>query len=74
MGSADRPHESAVRAMANALARETHVLWRRPDLVWQQLHNRLQWLEDPLESLITAERENPGEISPHAQVLILLGI
>jgi len=30
-------------AYARALRREAHVLSRSPDLVWQQLHNRLQW-------------------------------
>jgi hypothetical protein len=30
-------------AYRRALGRESHVIARRPDLTWQQLHNRLQW-------------------------------
>ena len=30
-------------AFSNALQREAHVLQRNPNLLWQQLYNRLQW-------------------------------
>ena len=35
-------------AFEQALRRETHILAKRPDLLWQQLHNRLQWADEPL--------------------------
>jgi hypothetical protein len=34
---------SVLAAFRRALAREMHVLRRQPRLLWQQLHNRLQW-------------------------------
>ena len=30
-------------AFSKALNRETHVLSQHPNLLWQQLYNRLQW-------------------------------
>ena len=36
--------QSAVlQAFSKALDREAHVLTRHPDLLWQQMYNRLQW-------------------------------
>ena len=32
-------------AFGKALAREAHNLTRRPDLLWQQMYNRLQWTD-----------------------------
>ncbi len=40
-----------------ALRREAHVLASRPELTWQQLHNRLQWADPPLADRLAAERE-----------------
>ncbi len=34
-----------LQAFSRALDRETHTLITRPDLLWQQLYNRLQWEE-----------------------------
>src|SRR5438552_9408767 len=39
------------------MRRESHVLARRPETAWQQLSNRLQWTDDPVASLVEAERE-----------------
>jgi len=36
-----------LEAFARALGQEAHVLRQRPDLLWQQLYNRLQWVEEP---------------------------
>lgn len=36
-----------MRPFARSLRQETHVLSRRPDLLWQQLYNRLQWEQEP---------------------------
>ncbi len=42
----------ALRAVERALGRDAHVLSRRPDLAWQQLHNRLQWESEPVSGLL----------------------
>jgi WD40 repeat protein len=54
---------STLEAFVRALQRESHVLSRQPDLVWQQLYNRLQWEDEPLPSLLApqlARRSAPG--------------
>ena len=45
-----------IAAFDRALQREAHVLAHRPGLVWQQLHNRLQWHEPPVRQKVVAER------------------
>lgn len=40
------PYRTTLVAFSRALTREAHVLTRQPDLLWQQLHNRLQWEEE----------------------------
>ena len=32
-----------LQAYSRAMQREAHVLTQHPDLLWQQLYNRLQW-------------------------------
>jgi WD40 repeat protein len=44
-------------AFERALGQEGHVLVRSPELTWQQLHNRLQWVEGPVAERVAAERE-----------------
>jgi len=44
-------------AFSRAMGQESHVLKREPDVLWQQLHNRLQWHEGPVAVLAGAERE-----------------
>ena len=51
--AADR--RSTVEAFARALNREAHNLSQRPDLLWQQLYNRLQWEDEPIPSLLALE-------------------
>jgi hypothetical protein len=54
---------AVLRSFDRALGRETHVLMQRPELVWQQLYNRLQWAEEPLPGLLEPElqrRSAPG--------------
>ena len=50
-------------AFSKAFQRETHVLQDKPDLLWQQLYNRLQWegeeVEQVLEPVLTP-RIAPG--------------
>ena len=36
-------HKNTLNAFSRALTREAHVLTQHPDLLWQQLYNRLQW-------------------------------
>lgn len=44
---------------ARALRREAHNLTGRPDLLWQQLYNRLQWEEGP-SRVLGSESETRG--------------
>ena len=54
-------------AFGEVLAREAHNLTRHPDLLWQQMYNRLQWIGRPeKDGILTrvlaselAERSNP---------------
>jgi hypothetical protein len=39
--------QATLEAFARAIDHEAHVLSERPDLLWQQLYNRLQWEEEP---------------------------
>ena len=41
-------HGALLTAFARALAREAHVILDRPEILWQQMFNRLQWLSDNL--------------------------
>jgi len=36
-------YATTVKAFSRAITREAHALTQRPDLLWQQLYNRLQW-------------------------------
>ncbi len=52
-----------LKAFARALGREAHVLARQPDLLWQQMYNRLQWEEGEIEQCLEQElalRNVPG--------------
>ena len=33
-----------LQAFSRTLDREAHVLTKRPDLLWQQIYNRMQWV------------------------------
>ena len=44
-------------AFRGALARELHALLRDPVLLWQQLHNRLQWEDDLIRAVLAPEFE-----------------
>jgi hypothetical protein len=46
------PRRATLEAFERAIDREPHNLQQRPDLLWQQLYNRLQWEHGraPLES------------------------
>jgi len=44
-------------AFSRALVRESHNLMQRPDLLWQQLYNRLQWEKEPVTAVLQPEYE-----------------
>ena len=50
-------YRATLAEYSRALGREAHVLTRQPDLLWQQLYNRLQWADPPLAGRLSAERE-----------------
>jgi WD40 repeat protein len=54
--SDDAARRIAVEAFEHALRRERHTVSRRPQLLWQQLHNRLRW-EHPAPEALDSERE-----------------
>jgi len=56
MGLSAAEQGAALGAFAGALRRESYVLGRRPGIAWQQLANRLQWAEEPVQSLVEQER------------------
>ncbi|MBN2846906.1 MAG: hypothetical protein JXP72_00445, partial [Coriobacteriia bacterium] len=47
----------ALGAFQRALGQEAHVLAGQAHHTWQQLHNRLQWVDGPVAELTAAERE-----------------
>ena len=50
-------HRAILKSFSRALGREAHVLTNQPDLLWQQLYNRLQWEGPPFADRLSAERE-----------------
>ena len=46
---------ATLEAFARAIRREAHVLSVRPDLLWQQLYNRLQWEDEPVPGVLALE-------------------
>ena len=57
MQSLSRAQRTVLDAFLRALQRESHVLIEHPDLLWQQLHNHLQWGDDKTAALVGAERK-----------------
>ena len=47
---------TTLAAFAKTLQLESHVLKNRPDLLWQQMYNRLQWDEESLQSKLETEK------------------
>lgn len=46
---------STLQSFERAARREGHNLSRWPELLWQQLHNRLQWEAEPLPEVLAPE-------------------
>lgn len=59
-----------IRDFADAVRREVHVLSLHPDLLWQQLYNRLQGGGEHLHGVLAAELER--RLSPQAAPWLLL--
>ena len=56
LGIKSEDQGQVLQAFSSTLAREAHVLTQHPDLLWQQMYNRLQWLEGPIAQLAAIER------------------
>jgi WD40 repeat protein len=52
----DENRAAALAAFRRALDREAHNLMQRPDLLWQQLYNRLQWEGDAVGEILAHEQ------------------
>ncbi|MGD2218153.1 MAG: WD40 repeat domain-containing protein, partial [Gemmatimonadales bacterium] len=57
---------AVLAAFRRALAREMNVLRRDPELLWQELYNRLQWEDEQVRALLAPEfeRRSPPGASP----------
>ena len=51
------PRGNVLQTFSKALGREQHVLNQYPDLLWQQLYNRLQWEGEEVEQVLAPELE-----------------
>lgn len=63
MTGAPAASRAVLEAVAAAIGREAHVLAGRPDLLWQQVFNRLQWEASPVGAVLEhelARRSAPG--------------
>ena len=45
-----------LQAFSQTLDREAHTLIKRPDLLWQQLFNRLQWEEGSVKKIVSEKK------------------
>ena len=52
--TATSEQKAVLKPFYRALTREAHVLTRDPDLLWQQMYNRLQW-EEEVKQVIAPE-------------------
>ncbi len=48
---------TVLRAFSRSINREAHNLAQWPDLLWQQLFNRLQWEKEPVAEMLGPELE-----------------
>ena len=56
-------NKTILLAFSRALGREAHVLVEHPDLLWQQMYNRLQWEGEETSQILAPElarRSAPG--------------
>ena len=45
-------NKAMLKSFSRALTREAHVLTQQPDLLWQQLYNRLQWEGEEVKQVL----------------------
>ena len=48
-------YRKVLQAFSRALQREAHVLTQHPDLLWQQLYNRLQWEGEEMQQVLVSD-------------------
>src|SRR5512139_2411046 len=48
---------SVLQDFRRAVRRESYILRRQPELLWQQLYNRLQWMGPDLNQVLKAQLE-----------------
>ena len=48
-------YKTILKTFSRALSREVHVLTQHPELLWQQLYNRLQWEGEAVEQVLAPE-------------------
>jgi len=48
-------NKAILAAFSRGLNREAHVLTQQPDLLWQQMYNRLQWEGDEVKRMLAPE-------------------
>src|SRR5260370_9781226 len=53
----DLSEEDTLREIQGAIRQEAHVLEKRSDVLWQQLYNRLQWMNTLDTHMLAVERE-----------------
>jgi hypothetical protein len=53
---AAKERSAVLQAFERALGRETHLLRERPEILWQQMHNWLQWEEGLAEERLAPQR------------------
>jgi WD40 repeat protein len=65
-GATTEPTDDRVKVLEAfnlALKQESHVLRARPEILWQQMYNRLQWDQEPVLKVLApalAQRSAPG--------------
>lgn len=62
-GTIESEYSPTLTAFSQAMLREAHVLTQRPELLWQQLYNRLQWEGDRVQQIL--EPEFKARRGPH---------
>ena len=62
------PYRTVLGAFSRALQREAHVLTRHPELIWQQMYNRLQWEGEVANQAIAPETCSAQRLGCQAMV------
>jgi hypothetical protein len=65
-------HKTTLKAFSRAMQREAHVLMHQPDLLWQQMFNRLQWEGEGIHPPLAQETVNSS--LPRVEIWLRLNI